>query len=45
MPHKKQQRLYCELSVLAAVSKLAEDKGMTLSDLINTALKEYLERQ
>ena len=29
MPHKKQQRLYCELSVLAAVSKLAEDKGMT----------------
>jgi len=43
--YTKQQRFAVEISVLAAISELADKQEITLSQLINTALKQYIERQ
>ena len=43
--HKTQQRFAIELQLLHKIGKLADDKEITLSELINDAIREYLKTQ
>lgn len=42
---KTQQRFAIELELLHQIGKLADDKEVSLSDLINDAIREYLKTQ